>query len=196
MLSRKQFESAAQAFARRHPHWAWVPGHRPGYGYLSRTTSHFRKASPEVEDLASDVLDVENDPATAHSARPALNVQEHILYSASFNVPAFYFNIHEPNGTPLPLVDLVRTTLFKISPPEGSVTTDFALILPSAPFPLLSQGDHPTLDTPCWYFHPCESATAVNEFMAEVEQPDWDEETRLVRWLELWIMIVGGIINL
>ncbi|KAF8231848.1 hypothetical protein L208DRAFT_1398182, partial [Tricholoma matsutake] len=24
--------------------------------------------------------------------------------------------------------------------------------------PLLSQGDHPTLGTPCWYLHPCQSA--------------------------------------
>jgi len=100
------------------------------------------------------------------------------------------------DGSSLPLDDIIQTSFFKLKPPLGSETTNFALTLPSMSFPLLSQGDHPTLGIPCWYFHPCETGTAVNEFMAEVEQTDWSGETRLVRWLELWLMVVGSVLNL
>lgn len=103
---------------------------------------------------------------------------------------------HPVDGAPLSLDGILQTSIFKLKRPSGSETTSFALTLPSASFPLLSQGDHPILGTPCWYFHPCETDTAVNEFMAEVEQADWSGEMRLVRWLELWLMIVGSILNL
>ena len=80
-------------------------------------------------------------------------------------------------------------------PPSGSGATDFALTLPSGSFPLISQGDHPTLGTPCWFFHPCESETAVNEFMMDEDWSDWGQERRYVRWLEIWLMIVGSIFD-
>jgi len=103
---------------------------------------------------------------------------------------------HLADGSPVSLDDILQTSIFKLKCPSGSETTSFALTLPSASFPLLSQGDHPTLGTPCWYFHPCETDRAVNEFMAEVEQADWSGEMRLARWLELWLMVVGSVLNL
>jgi len=213
MLSRAQFESACQAFARRHPQWTWVAGHRPGYGYLTRSTVHARKApiDPEDEPALSDLEIQEDDPATAQPVVSSLNVEEHIVYSASFTVPAFYFNIFDSSalqmyftprlvsyvtdGASLALADILQTSFFKVKPPRGSDATDFALTLPAGSFPLLSQGDHPTLGTPFWYFHPCETEAAVAEFMVEVKQPGWTEEERLTRWLELWLMIVGGFLN-
>lgn len=146
----------------------------------------FDEPEEELEDSAT---------ADAQSPRPPLSVQEYIVYSASFNVPAFYFTMHNTNGSSLPLDDILQTSFFKLKPPSGSETTSFALALPSVSFPLLSQGDHPTLGMPCWYFHPCETDTAVNEFMAEVVKADWSRETKLVRWLELWLMVVGSVLN-
>ena len=103
---------------------------------------------------------------------------------------------HLADGSSLSLDDILETSFFKLKPPLGSKTTSFALTIPSVSFPLISQGDHPTLGTPCWYFHPCETDTAVNEFMVGVEHADWSRETRLVRWLELWLMIVGSVLDL
>lgn len=88
------------------------------------------------------------------------------------------------------------TTLFKFEVPSGSSANGYALSVPDAPFPLLSQGDHPTLGTPCWYLHPCETRTAVNELFREIEQADWDSTTRDVRWLETWFMTVSGVLAL
>lgn len=101
------------------------------------------------------------------------------------------------DGTPLSLSDILRTSLFKLELPSGSEATGFALTVPpSTSFPLLSQGEHPTLGTACWYLHPCETEAAVGEFMAEADQTDWSEEMRLVRWMEIWIMIVGSVLNI
>lgn len=95
------------------------------------------------------------------------------------------------DGTPLALSDIVESSIFKYTIPNAELTT-FAL---SLSFPLLSQGDHPTLGTPCWYFHPCESANAVEELMQEVDTMGSTEEQRLLRWLEMWFMVVGTIVN-
>ena len=90
----------------------------------------------------------------------------------------------------------MQTNIFKFQVPEGSEANGFALTLPNAPFPLLSQGDHPTLGTPCWYLHPCETGRAVGELLEEVVQESWDEETRDVRWLELWLLAVSSVVDL
>jgi len=55
-------------------------------------------------------------------------------------------------------------------------------------FPLLSQGGHPTLETPCWYLHPCETAKAVEELLSEKE-PGWN-------MIEAWLLIVGNVVEL
>jgi len=100
------------------------------------------------------------------------------------------------DGTALTLADLLRTTFFKYAVPEGSEATSFSLTVPSTSFPVLSQGEHPTLGTACWYLHPCQSEAAVEEFMQEEKDFGWSNEERVVRWLELWMMIVGGVVSL
>lgn len=99
------------------------------------------------------------------------------------------------DGTPCSLAELLASSFFKVKPPRGSEANDFSLTLPSIPFPLLSQGELPGAGTPCWYFHPCESANAVDEFLVSVVETSWSEETRLVRWIELWVMIVGSVLD-
>lgn len=99
-------------------------------------------------------------------------------------------------GAPLAIDALLRSTLFQPFAFEKTETSTFAITRPTSSFPLLSQGDHPTLGTPYWYLHPCESAGAVEEVIKEVEQDGWVEELKLIRWLEAWFMILGTTINL
>ncbi|KAJ7283730.1 hypothetical protein C8J57DRAFT_1293396, partial [Mycena rebaudengoi] len=106
-----------------------------------------------------------------------LTCVQYIVYSATFQVPAFYFTLHDASGSPLSLDDLVQTTLFHRFAFEGTESTTFALSLPASAFPLLSQGDHPTLGTPCWYFHPL-------------------GEQRLERWMETWFMVLGTVVSM
>ena len=90
----------------------------------------------------------------------------------------------------------MESKFFRFEVPDHSSANGYALTLPDAPFPLLSQGDHPTLGTPCWYLHPCETRAAVDELFAEAVQAEWTEDERHVRWLELWLMVVGSVLRL
>jgi len=101
MLYRSQFELACKAFSQRHPCWSWCDNPRVGYGYLTRTTTHARTA---ITDLEGDLFIVDNhgldidDLATAQPSSLTVAVNEYIVYAASFNVPAFYFTIHDSSS--------------------------------------------------------------------------------------------------
>ncbi|RDB22487.1 Ubiquitin-like-conjugating enzyme ATG10 [Hypsizygus marmoreus] len=214
MLTRSQFEIACKAFIATHstvvPHspaaealqgWSWNEHPSvPGLGFMSRTAIHYwrtRSISTDPLPIADDLEEAfsEEDEASTTSASETLRSQQYVVYSATFQVPAFYFTVHDSQGIPLSLSDLVRTSLFHPFAFEQTNSTTFGLTRPSSSFPLLSQGDHPILGTPSWYLHPCETATSVNEIMAELHRDDWSEEQRLVRWLETWFMIVGTAVN-
>jgi ubiquitin-like-conjugating enzyme ATG10 len=94
------------------------------------------------------------------------------------------------------LTDILRTSLFQHFAFEETEATTFGLTRPGSSFPLLSQGDHPTLGTPCWHLHPCETLRSVEEVMAEVDSTGLTEKLRLIRWLEMWFMVVGTAVNL
>jgi len=76
--------------------------------------------------------------------------------------------------------------------------TPYALVQPDASFPLLSQGDHPTLGTPGWFIHPCGTACAIGELIGERQKgeemagvdDDW------LQWLETWFMMMENIVGL
>lgn len=57
---------------------------------------------------------------------------------------------------------------------------------------MLSQGDHPTLNTPSWYLHPCHTAEVVGEIMKEVD----GNVDRPLRWLEAWLMMLANVVDL
>jgi ubiquitin-like-conjugating enzyme ATG10 len=78
---------------------------------------------------------------------------------------------------------------------EPHVSTDPPNQQSGAVFPLLSQGDHPTLQVPCWYFHPCETGAAVGELLAAGKQ-DVVERREAREWLETWMAMLGTVVNL
>ncbi|KAG1753955.1 uncharacterized protein EDB91DRAFT_1100881 [Suillus paluster] len=130
-----------------------------------------------------DSLDVVDDGTTApRGSRESLICQQYVVLSATFRVPAFYFSIHGSSGSPLQLTDIMKTSLLREDVHEGTVATTFAVSHPAMNFPLLSQGEHPTLGTPCWYFHPCETASTVQEILKESEE----NGRRPLRWIEAW----------
>ena len=88
----------------------------------------------------------------------------------------------------------MNTSLFRVSSLAGTELTPFGLGPPDSAFPLLTQGDHPTLGTPCWHLHPCETEAAVCEVMREVLHEEWTDSERLVRWLEAWFMVLSTVV--
>ncbi|KAJ7744520.1 hypothetical protein DFH07DRAFT_834606 [Mycena maculata] len=186
-MLRSEFCAAAHAYLDAHDtRWTWREHPSvSGFGYMARSVLHTRRAAEKETEQGLD-------DATAAPAVETLTCLQYVVYSATFQVPAFYFTLHDASGSPLALDDLVQTTLFHRFAFEGTQNTSFAVALPGSAFPLLSQGDHPTLGTPCWYFHPCQSAAAVDEIVAELG------EQRVVgqRWIEKWFMVLGSVVNM
>lgn len=158
-------------------------------------------------------ISVEEDDSTAVNSTPNfLSCDQYVVYSPSFMVPAFYFNVwdqrmsHDCNsvtvaefdveGVQFTLDQLLQTGILRFDLSMKFDKTSFGLSEPDSAFPLLSQGDHPVLGTRCWYFHPCESSAAVNELVNEVVDPDASEDDRLRCWMKMWFLVLGSVVNL
>ncbi|EKM59638.1 uncharacterized protein PHACADRAFT_86031, partial [Phanerochaete carnosa HHB-10118-sp] len=132
------------------------------------------------------------DEATAPVLSELLTCRQFVVFSQSFQVPALYFSIHHSNGVPLTLEEIVLSSMFLRSALPGTRRTSFALETPDSSFAMLSQGEHPTLNTPCWYLHPCHTAEVVDEIMKEADCGNVD---RSLRWLEAWFMVLANVVD-
>ncbi|KAI0649992.1 hypothetical protein C8Q79DRAFT_997943 [Trametes meyenii] len=204
-LTRAQFEHACNCYVEAHSRqpskvkaypsgWSWHEhSYVSGLGYLARTVCLPRGHEPAADDAIEFVdLGVLEDDPTAAPLEELLICKQYIVYSSTFQVPAFYFTIHESSGTPLPLNRITESALFRRHALPSANDNTFALTLPDTSLALLSQGDHPTLGTPSWYFHPCHTSEAVGEILAESD--GWDGENGL-RWMEVWFMVVGNVVD-
>jgi ubiquitin-like-conjugating enzyme ATG10 len=67
-------------------------------------------------------------------------------------------------------------------------------------FPGITQTDHPTLTTPCWLLHPCETSHTVVELLKSRMEDDKGftilPDDLPVVWVETWFAVISGIIRL
>ncbi|KAG5644057.1 hypothetical protein DXG03_009147 [Asterophora parasitica] len=209
MLTRDQFEIAckqliaAKSLVDARRGWSWnehpVRWYSPQFIYVSlisamKVGAQIRLLVPDLDIDLEESFTEEDDAATVVAPESFVS-RQYIVYSATFQVPAFYFTMHDSKGAPLTLANLVSTSLFHPFAFEQTEVTTFGLTRPSSAFPMLSQGDHPTLGTPCWYLHPCETAPCVDELMSELDPEGYKEDQRLVRWLEMWFMVLGTAVD-
>ncbi|KAM5532432.1 hypothetical protein V8D89_013926 [Ganoderma adspersum] len=206
-LSRSQFDKACKAYvdARSNAHLSDIKCHPSGWvwnehpyitnlGYLSRTVRLPPKAPHSVATDEEDTLlelVAEDDDATLDTSAEPLTCKQYIVLSATFEVPTLYFTLHGASGSPLSLEEIMKSSLFRPQALPSADGNTFAVTLPESSFALLSQGDHPTLGTPSWYFHPCHTADVVGEILAEIEVGGVDE----LRWLEAWFMVMGNMVD-
>lgn len=227
-LSRAQFDTGALALTSSTPaaspsdafsparlagRWTWIEHPAlPGFGYLERRGVTRRLEPSPASELDLDADDGEpnpegDDPAALPTAPcPSCTVNFFICFSATFHVPVLYFTAHSSSGSPLPLPSLLPSTIFHHS---SRASYPFTTLSPSPdadaddppPTPFLSQGDHPTLGTPCWFLHPCETEALVNEVLGEKWKEGGGGEQQRAEgwerdWFETWLMVVGSVIDL
>ncbi|KAI0254261.1 hypothetical protein BJV78DRAFT_1186621 [Lactifluus subvellereus] len=216
-LTRPQFEHACKALIGSHGHstssplnatilkgWSWAEHPTvTGLGYMSRTAllqCRTRKRDSDlVEEDGLESGDTIDDPAVARDASSGfLTCGQSIVFSPTFQVPVFYFTVHDSYGAPLALEEIMNTSLLRSHVLSGTQVTSFALVQLDALFPLLSQGDHPTLGTPSWFIHPCGTACAMGELIGEKNAGGMPEvvNDKLLDWLEMWFMVLGNIVEL
>jgi len=219
-LTRVQFEQACKAFADKHAQspslsvgaarlkdWSWVEHPTvPGLGYLSRSVPLHGRAQAQHRDsdlVRDDVppsAEFVDDLAIAEDASPEfLTCGQSITFSPTFQVPTFYFTVHDSHGSPLGLEEIMNTSLLRHHALPETRATSFALFQQDALFPLLSQGDHPTLGMPSWFIHPCGTTGAMSELIEEKTAEgltDVGSKEWLLVWLETWFMMLGNMVQL
>ncbi|KAG6837563.1 hypothetical protein H0H93_007744 [Arthromyces matolae] len=130
---------------------------------LRTVLHHYRTSSPPTDP------DVELQDDAEASANPETLVTQQYVSVKKLPLLEHPLLTNRLAGSPLTLTDLVRTTLFRPFAFENTELSTFGITRPDSSFPILSQGEHPTLGTPCWYLHPCATDAAVTELMTENE---------------------------
>jgi ubiquitin-like-conjugating enzyme ATG10 len=129
-----------------------------------------------------------------HLSSPCVLLQSiWVWYVSSIGCVLRKAHSRETDGIPLTLARILSTSLIKgANLPAAVDMSPFGLSPRYSPFPLLSQGDHPVLNTPSWYLHPCETPKAVAELLKE-GQISGDEGSR---WLRAWFAVLSTVIDL
>lgn len=216
-LTRTSFAQACQKFiavknddnaqneflARGSRGWKWVNYSTKlvHLGYLERTgyTSRQNQAQPNTpaDEESSHVVEDEDESTAVQdlNSPELLRVQQHIAFSPTFQTPVFYFRIYSQDGAALPLSEIMQTTFFSgdVLPSDAQVTPH-GISFHNSNFPVLSIGDHPVLNEPYWYLHPCQSSAAVDELMRA--KPQRDDEDSLLSWLETWFLVLRSIVDI
>lgn len=103
---------------------------------------------------------------------------------------------------PLSLSELLRSSILvnregHNSAPDPTTARDTAGAGQPVPPVLLSQADHPATGRMCWFVHPCETETLVQEILeASDVAADGQGEEGAVRWFETWLMVLGSLVDL
>jgi ubiquitin-like-conjugating enzyme ATG10 len=102
------------------------------------------------------------------------------------------------DGSLLTLEEIMDMSILRHHALPEIQVTPHALVQPDASFPLLSQGDHPTLGTPGWFIHPCGTACAIGELIGERKKAErmLGVDDDLLQWLETWFMMMENIVDL
>lgn len=70
-----------------------------GFGYMSRTitqsSSHSFDNSSLSLELSDELMESEDDATLPQSRAPDTVSNQYVVYSATFQVPAFYFTMHD-----------------------------------------------------------------------------------------------------
>lgn len=89
----------------------------------------------------------------------------------------------------------MRTAFLSVDAlPSDADITPHGISFNNSNFPVLSLGDHPVLNEPYWYLHPCQSSTAVDELMQAT--PRRDNQDPLLLWLETWFLVLRSIVDI
>lgn len=104
-------------------------------------------------------------------------------------------------GAPLPLKELLESTIFH---PSSSAVYPSTTLLPSPDDPtppFISQSEHPTLGTAAWFLHPCETEAILSEILQPKSDINVDSTRdagieRSMEYLKSWLMVVGTVVDL
>lgn len=94
-------------------------------------------------------------------------LEHHIVYSTTYQVPVLYFTACYTDSTPLSYEEI------------------YQYIVPqSYQHIILSQAEHPILNIPCWYIHPCDTRVLMSTL--KFDQADY---------IKSWLSVQGPLVK-
>ncbi|KAI1319847.1 hypothetical protein EDD11_002841 [Mortierella claussenii] len=125
---------------------------------LNDLVEHFGDI-PDAEHDDMDALadTLVNTSMSSHSvSQDFLSVSYHIVFSPSYQVPVLYFNACRPDGRTIPLEEIYDSLV----PEEWRGSIRNAGLNGG-----ISQQDHPVLNVPYFYMHPCETVALMETIL-------------------------------
>ncbi|KAI8355580.1 autophagocytosis associated protein [Blakeslea trispora] len=149
--------------------WSWETAFfMSKQSYLKRTSFlilETRLGDGESGDMGKE----DEDPACVYSSsyQQTVQLEHHVVYSASYRAPVLYFRAFYLDGTPLTQQEIYQ---FIIPKSQQDI--------------VLSQSDHPLLGTPYWYIHPCHTRNAMETI-----------QFRKQDYIKMWLSIFGPLVQ-
>ncbi|KAF9398830.1 E2-like conjugating enzyme atg10 [Podila epigama] len=134
------------------------------------------------EDVSELVLN--NDGSVGEGL---LSVSYHIVFSPSYQVPVLYFNAFTAGGAPLKLEEIYHALV----PPEWRETVRNSGLNGG-----ISQQDHPVLNVPYYYMHPCETVSLMETVLRANPDQLSSQEAFLNTYIATWLSFTGQAIGL
>ncbi|KAF9288614.1 E2-like conjugating enzyme atg10 [Linnemannia elongata] len=166
---------------------------------LTGTTTTIDPADQLIlDELAEQLEDIpdgddyeqgeETDPVVENSTSATtfdyLSVNYHIVFSPSYQVPVLYFNAYRPDGAAISLEEIYESLV----PEEWRGAIRNAGLNGG-----ISQQDHPVLNTPYFYMHPCETVPLMETILQNNGSPNGTSflESYIVTWLSFTGQAIG-----
>jgi hypothetical protein len=149
------------------------------YFFISKLKQSFirRKSTILVPSEPSTARDFEMNDQVEESEDPTLvnhavsiesiYLEHHIVYSTTYQVPVLYFTASYSDSTPLSHEEIYRY-----------------IVSQSYQHVVLSQAEHPVLNIPCWYIHPCDTRVLMSTL--KFDQTDY---------IKSWLSVQGPLVK-
>ncbi|CAG8445848.1 14602_t:CDS:2 [Ambispora leptoticha] len=173
----------------------------PSAIHASTTSSLAQTIQSPQNDNSSEQDNSIDNSALRLSNEDCLTIDYNILYSPTYKVPVLYFNAYNADGSILNL-DQLYTTLIEPSRLNDLRTAGFN--------GGLSQQDHPTLQLPFFFLHPCETATLMRTIALAPPSITNESESQEINnnvkeefagiipidgYLRSWLSLVGPVVG-
>lgn len=155
---------------------------------------------PGIEE--ADEATAASIASTTHMVTGSVDI--YVVWSLVYQVPALLCRGYDSGGSPLPLNDLVRSTLFRTRPDEYPLSTLDETTQKGrdtgddqAHLPAITQMEHSNVPgLMCYSLHPCETAATLAEILLPNESNPHatDVPHSPLKILQAWFMLVSTIV--
>ncbi|KAG0258102.1 E2-like conjugating enzyme atg10 [Mortierella polycephala] len=151
---------------------------------LEDLTEHFGNILDGDDSLEEEEPDL-SISAIDSTCIDFLSVSYHIVFSPSYQVPVLYFNAYYPDGSAISHEEVYDSLV----PEEWRSSIRNAGLNGG-----ISQQDHPILNVPFFYMHPCETVSLMETVLSG--QPLDESKSFLETYIMTWLSFTGQAIGI